>query len=126
VTLTSFAGDAAMMHAAQPLSDQTPRVALVVMRAGADTALCPFFGKCYGLLIIDPGTGAHEFQPNMERTAEAMCDQILGSGVTRLILGFIGGPAAGKLRAAGVDIRLGSCACAVDDLAARFDDLPAL
>jgi hypothetical protein len=124
VTLTSFAGDAAMMRAAQPLPDQTRRVALLVMRAGADTALCPFFGKCDGLLIIDPGTGAREFQPNTERTAEAMCDLILMSGMKRLILGFIAGPAARKLHAAGVDIRLGSCACGVDDLAARFDDLP--
>ena len=115
-----------MMRAAQPLSNQTRLVALLVMSARTETALCPFFGKCDGLLVIDPETGARVFQANTGHTAEAMCDMILKSGVNRLILGFIAGPAARKLHAAGVDIRLGSCACAVDDLAARFDDLPPL
>ena len=86
----------------------------------------PFFGKCDGLLIIDVDTSAREFHANAKRTAETMCDLILHVGVHRLILGFIGGPTARKLQSADVDIRLGPCACAVDDLALRFDDLPLL
>ena len=86
----------------------------------------PFFGKCDGLLIIDVDTSAREFHANAKRTAETMCDLILDARVHRLILGFIGGPAACKLQSAGVDIRLGPCVCAVDDLALRFDDLPPL
>lgn len=87
--------------------------------------LCPFFGKCDGVLVIDPGSGLREFHARGERTAEAMCDLILKSGVHRLVLGFVGGPSAQKLHAAGIDIRLGSCARAVEDLAIGFDDLPA-
>jgi hypothetical protein len=88
--------------------------------------LCPFFGKCDGLLVIDPDTGTHEFHANVNRTAETMCDLILETGLRRLILGFIPGAAAQKLRGAGVEIRLGPCACPVEDLVGRFEDLPAL
>jgi predicted Fe-Mo cluster-binding NifX family protein len=96
------------------------------MRSDGETVLCPFFGKCDGLLIVDPDDGSREFHANTEYTAETMCDVILKTGVHRLVLGFIARPAARKLRAAGVDIRLGSCACAVEDLAICFDALPAL
>lgn len=104
--------------------EQSRRTALLVMHASGEAALCPFFGKCDGLLVIDPDGGAREFHANTQRTAEAMCDLILDTGVHRLVLGFVTGPAAQKLRAAGVDVRLGSCARSVEDLAAGFGDLP--
>lgn len=102
------------------------RTALLVMNAGQTTTLCPFFGKCDGLLLIDPDTGSREFHANTEHTAETMCDVIIKTGVHRLVLGFVPGPAARRLRAAGIDMRLGSCNCAVDNLATCFDALPAL
>jgi hypothetical protein len=94
------------------------------MNADGQTALCPFFGKCDGLLIVDPDTGAREFHPNTEHTAEGMCNVILKAGVRQLVLGFIPGRAAKKLHTAGVDIRLGSCACAIEELAVSFNALP--
>lgn len=100
------------------------RTALLVMRANHETVLCPFFSKCDGLLIIDPDSGSREFHTKRQHSVEAMCDLILKTGTHRLVLGFVGGPAALKLRAAGIDIRLGSCACPVEDLALGFDDLP--
>ena len=115
-----------MKLAALSHQNQTRRTALLVMRSNGDTALCPFFGKCDGLLIVDPDSGLREFHANTEHTAETMCDVILEADVHRLVLGFIAGPAARKLRAAGVDIRLGSCACTVENLALCFDVLPAL
>lgn len=115
-----------MMLAASPMPGQSRRIALLVMKSDGDTALCPFFGKCDGLLIVDPDDGSSEFHANTEHSAEAMCDVILKTGVHRLVVGFIAGPAARKLRAAGVDMRLGSCVCAVDDLVTCFDALPAL
>jgi hypothetical protein len=96
------------------------------MNADGETALCPFFGKCDGLLIIDPDRGGREFHPNTQQTADTMCDVILKAGVLQLVLGFIPRPAAKRLRAAGVDIRLGSCTCAVEELAACFNALPIL
>jgi len=101
------------------------RTALLVMHSRDGTVLCPFFSKCDGLLIIDPASGCREFRAKGQHTVEAMCDLILKTGVHRLVLGFISGPAAQKLRTAGIDIRLGSCAHAVEDLAIGFDDLPA-
>jgi len=95
------------------------------MHSNGEAALCPFFCKCDGLLVIDPDSGSREFHANPPGTAEGMCDLILKTGAHRLVLGFIGGPAAQKLRAAGIDIRLGSCAGAVEELALGFDDLPA-
>ena len=115
-----------MKLAALPHLNQSRRTALLVMRSNGDTALCPFFGKCDGLLIVDPDSGLREFHANTEHSAETICDLILKAGVHRLVLGFIAGPAARKLRTAGVDMRLGSCACAVEDLALHFDVLPAL
>ena len=107
-------------------SPQLPRAtALVVMLVDGEMALCPFFAKCDGVLVIDPDIGDREFHARTQPAAEAMCERILGTGARRLILGFVPGPAARRLRTAGVDIRLGSCACAVEDLAACFDDLPA-
>ena len=115
-----------MAVAASILPKDARRTALLVMQPSGAPSLCPFFGKCDGVLFIDPDTGSRDFRANTQRTTEAVCDLILRSGVDRLVLGFIGGPAAQKLRAAGVDVRLGSCACAVEDLVARFHDLPAV
>lgn len=113
-----------MARPASTLPNQSRRTALLVMHANGEMALCPFFGKCDGLLIIDPDNQPDEFHPNERRTPEAMCKLILKTGVHRLVLGFVNGPAAQKLHAAGIDIRLGSCASAVKDLVANFDDLP--
>ncbi len=106
--------------------NKSRRTALLVMKSDGEATLCPFFGKCDGLLLIDPDTDSQEFHANRDHTAETMCDVVLRSGVHRLVLGFIPGPMARKLRAAGVDVRLGSCVCAVEDLAACFDVLPVL
>ena len=114
------------MLAASPVAGRSRETGLLVIRSDGDSVLCPFFGKCDGLLIINSDNGSHEFHANTDRSAEKMCDVILKTGVHRLVLGFIAGPAARKLRVAGIDIRLGSCACAVEDLAECFDALPTL
>jgi hypothetical protein len=101
------------------------RTALLVMVVEGEMMLCPFFAKCDGVLVVDPDGGDCEFRPKTGRTTDAACELIMETGANRLILGFIPGTAVRKLRAAGVDIRLGSCACTVDDLAACFDHLPA-
>jgi predicted Fe-Mo cluster-binding NifX family protein len=114
-----------MTSVASDLRERSRQTALLVMHSDGEVALCPFFGKCDGLLVIDPDSGSREFHANSQRTVEAVCDLVLKTGAHRLVLGFIGGSAAQKLRAAGVDIRLGSCACPVETLATDFDDLPA-
>ena len=114
-----------MPVSAAPRPQKSHRVALLVVRLDGEIVLCPFFAKCDGVLVIEPDSGGCEFLAKTQRTAEAMCDLILKTGADRLILGFIPGPAAQKVRAAGIDIRLGSCACAVHELAACFDQLPA-
>lgn len=112
------------MSAALPIASQSRRTALLIMKSDGDSVLCPFFGKCDGVLIVDPDSGSREFHANADHSAETMCDIILKTGVHRLVLGFIAGPAARKLQAGGVDIRLGSCASAVEELATCFDALP--
>ncbi len=101
------------------------RIALLVMNSGGQTALCPFFGKCDGLLVVDTDSGAAKFHACERPSPKSMCDLILRTDADGLVLGFVAGAAARKLRSAGIDIRLGSCACAVQELAAHFDDLPA-
>jgi hypothetical protein len=112
------------MLAPLPPQERSHRAALLVMRTGGGAVLCPFFGKCDGLVIFDPAKDLHEFCANIKGTPEAICDLVLKTGVQRLVLGLIPGSAVRKLREAGVDIRLGSCACAVEDLATRFNELP--
>jgi predicted Fe-Mo cluster-binding NifX family protein len=114
-----------MSRSALTRPEPSSRTALLVTHSHEGTVLCPFFSKCDGLLIIDPDNGSREFRAREDDTPDAMCDQILKTGVHRLILGFISGSAAQKLRVAGIDIRLGSGALAVDELVIGFDDLPA-
>lgn len=100
------------------------RTAVTVMNAGSAPALCPFFGKCEGVMIIDSRTNARVFHPNPERTAVSLCALIVKEAPERLICGFIAGPERDKLRENGIEVRIGSCSCSIDELTACFCDLP--
>lgn len=112
------------MSAPAPIASQSRKTAFLVMRSSGDSVLCPFFSKCNGVLVFDPDSGSREFHANTDHSAETMCNVILKTGVHRLVLGFIAEPAARKLQAGGVDMRLGSCARPVEELAMCFDALP--
>jgi predicted Fe-Mo cluster-binding NifX family protein len=101
------------------------RIAIAVMKSETSHALCPFFGKCDGIWIVDADSGATEFHANPQRTPAALCDLILSARPARLICGFIGDAEKRRLRAAGIDVRLGSCVSTVEDLVASFQDLAA-
>ncbi len=107
------------------LHPRPSRIAITVMKSEPTPLLCPFFGKCDGILILDPGTGTPEFCANRQRTPAALCDLILAARPGRLICGFIGDAEKQRLRASGIDIRLGSCTCTIDHLVASFQDLAA-
>lgn len=101
-----------------------PRIAVTVMDSGSGPALCPFFGKCDGILLLDADTATKEFLRNPPRTPESLCDLILAAKPDRLVCGFIAEPEKRRLQAAGIDVRLGACTCSTDQLAAGFRDLP--
>lgn len=101
-----------------------PRTAVTVMRSGPDVSMCPFFGRCDGIVLIDPAAGTRDFLHNEDRTNTTLCEVILGARPERLVCGFIGETDKRKLRAAGIDVRLGSCACSVNELIESFDTLP--
>lgn len=100
------------------------RTAVAVMDPGSGPVPCAFFGKCDGIVVIDTATGARRFHPNPPRTSQSLCNLILAIGAGRLVCGFIGEPEIRRLRAAGIDVRLGSGGCSVDELATCFCDLP--
>jgi hypothetical protein len=100
------------------------RTAFLIMHSNGTAGLCPFFGKCDGILVIDAHDRSQVFHQNRERTAEAVCDLVLRAGADRLVCGFITEPEKRRLRAAGIDVRMGSCACGVEQLAADFEQLP--
>lgn len=102
----------------------TGRVAVTVINANSSPILCPFFGKCEGILVFDGAGGGQSFRPNEHRTPEQLCSLIIEVGPETLICGYVGEPERNRLRAAGVDVRLGSCNCAIDELMACLCDLP--
>lgn len=107
-----------------PIPHPASRIAVTVMDFGSGPTPCPFFGKCDGILVLDSDTGAREFHENPPRTPKTLCDVILASGADGLVCGFIAEPEIIRLRAAGIDVRLGSGKCSVEELAACFCDLP--
>jgi len=100
------------------------RIAVTVMDPGSGPAPCPFFGKCDGIVVHDADTGAWEFHRNPPRTPQSLCDLVLATCVNGLVCGFIAEPEIRRLRAVGIDVRLGSGRCSVDELVACFRDLP--
>lgn len=98
--------------------------AITVMNSGVTHTLCPLFGKCDGIVVIDTEVEAYEFHPNPERTAASLCDLIVRQSPQRLVCGFVPGPERQKLRAKGIDIRLGTCNRSIHELTARFHELP--
>lgn len=97
---------------------------MLVMNSGSTSLLCPFFGKCDGVLLINAVDGSTGFHPRDRSGAKSMCDLLLELKPAQIICGFIGEPDKQRLRAAGVDVRLGSCSCPVDELVTSFSTLP--
>lgn len=94
------------------------------MNSGSTSLLCPFFAKCGGVLLLDATDGSKEFHPRDRSGAKSMCDLLLELKPGQIICGFIGEPEKQRLRAAGIDVRVGSCICPVDELVASFAALP--
>jgi hypothetical protein len=99
--------------------------AMLVINSRLGPVLCPFFAKCDGVLLIDPTNGSAEFHRHNRSDAKSLCDLILALNPRALVCGFIGEAEKQRLHNAGIDIRLGSCNCTVDELVAGFHDLPA-
>lgn len=100
------------------------RTAITVMNLSVEPVLCPFFGKCDGILILD-GTGRiREYHANENRTPSALCDLIVSTGPNRLVCGYVSEVERHKLRNAGIDVRLGTCTASIEELSACFGKLP--
>lgn len=100
------------------------RTAVLVMNSGSTSLLCPFFDKCDGVLLVNSANGLKEFHPRVQSGAKLLCELILELKPRQLICGFIAEPAKQKLRASGIDVRIGSCGCPVDKLVTSFSALP--
>ena len=103
---------------------QSARTAVLVTRAGAIWRLCPFFNKCDGILLHGMPEGTKEFHQRDRSGVISVCSLILELRPARLICGFVAEPERKQLQAAGIDVRLGSCACSIDELLASVATLP--
>ncbi len=112
-------GEAALLG--PPLAVKT---AVLVIKPGSESLLCPFFDKCDGVLVFNAVDGSKEFHPYDRSSAKPAYKLILKLQPRHLICGFIGGPEREMLVAAGIDVRLGSCSCSVDELVSSFSALP--
>lgn len=100
------------------------RTAVLVMNSGSVPLLCPFFEKCDGILLINSADGSRKLHRCDRSGAKSVSEVILKLKPRQLICGFIDGPEKEKFRAAGIDVRLGSCNCSVDELISSFSTLP--
>ncbi len=100
------------------------RTGVLVVDFGTAPMLCPFFGKCDGVLLIDAADGSKEFYQHDRADAKSINELILELKPQQLVCGFIGKHEKQTLRAAGIDVRLGSCTCSVEELVASFCSLP--
>ena len=101
-----------------------PVTAMLIIKARSGPILSPFFSKCDGVLLIDQSDNSTEFHSHGCSGAQLLCDLILALKPRALVCGFIGDAEKHKLQRAGIDIRLGSCSCSIDELLAAVDDLP--
>lgn len=113
-----------MASTASTTPDRTNCIAVLVARHRRRFVLSPFFAKSDGLLVVDPVQRRRLYRANVARTSESACDLILANGATRLICGYVAVPDRDRLLAAGIDVRLGSCARRVKDLVISFENLP--
>ena len=113
-----------MVDAASGASVAAARTAVLVLNSRSTSLLCPFFGRCDGVLLINADVGSKEFHPRVRSDAKSMCDLLLELEPSHVICGFIAEPEKQRLRAAGIDVRLGSCNCPIDELVTSFSTLP--
>lgn len=113
------------MHEAAPAPVKAAtKTAILVIRPGSEPLLCPFFDNCDGVVLIDARDGSKVFHPYNRSSAKPAYELILKLRPQQLICGFIGEPEKTKLVAAGIDVRLGSCSCSVDELVSSYSALP--
>jgi predicted Fe-Mo cluster-binding NifX family protein len=113
-----------MNEAALARANFALKTAILVIWPGSEPRLCPFFDKCDGILLVDAHDGSKVFHPYDRSSAKPACALVLKLQPRQLICGFIGGPERKKLVAAGIDVRVGSCSCSVDELVNSFSALP--
>jgi hypothetical protein len=108
-----------------PATIQTAsKTAILVTNSALGPILCPFFGKCDGVLLIDETGAAGEFHPHDRSDAKSLCKLILTLKPSTLICGFIGAKEKQRLWKTGIDVRLGSCSLSINELFATCHNLP--
>lgn len=100
------------------------RTAVLITNVRSVPLLCPLFSICDGVLLYDASDGSTRFHSAECLGTTSICDLILKLKPERLICGFIAAPDAQKLRRAGIDVRLGSCCCQINELIGAFFTLP--
>lgn len=100
------------------------RIALLVMNAHSVPVLSPFFNKCEGVLLVDTIGRSTEFHPRDRTGVRSVRDLLVQLKPKYLICGYVGEEEKRALQACGIDVRLGSCNCTVDELATRVHTLP--
>lgn len=112
------------MLKAAPGMKTSSLTAVTVMDSGPQLVLCPFFGKCDGLLLFGADHGPPLFLANAAKTSEWLCHLLIETMPRRLICGFVGQKEARALRSAGIDVRLALFGCSLEELVDGFERLP--
>jgi hypothetical protein len=113
-----------IMAASRNVRAATRTTAMLVINSHSGPVLCPFFSKCDGVLLIDQAGKPIGFHQRDRSETQSLCDIILALNPDALVCGFIAEAERLRLDRAGIDVRLGSCRCSIDELFADFHNLP--
>lgn len=106
------------------LAAAASRIAVLVMNVGSVPVLSPFFDKCEGVLLLDAVDRSTEFHLRDPTDEKSTCDILVELKPDYVICGYVGEAEKRRLKACGIDVRLGSCTCPVDELAKGVRTLP--
>lgn len=93
------------------------KIAFLVDRMDEAAALSPFYAKARWLLVLDVDGGVVTWIPNRHAAPSGLTAQLLASGASTLVCGWVDEASRCALEEAGMVVHIRPCTCAALSLA---------